>query len=489
MFSALTSLFSTLTQPRIAPSSWDPSTPLPAGSFKDIKQLKARITERSSLVIEAKGAWSHGTVRFEVVGGSGAAGGGAAFGGGGGAGGGGQGEGGLPSYDDAIQQLTSVNRTAQQEKREGGQFAEGETELCVTVEARWNDEEVWEESNVELEKVGGEEWRLSVQTPTMSPSRLASQLSYHITFHFPSSLPSLHSLSTSASQWRHLGSPSLSSLHFHHLSLVTTNAPLNFPHLSAGETTLKTANATVEGSYVVDSLTLRTENGKISGTYAVAHVGRIRTSNRPIEGNFAAEDLEVQTSNGKIEGTFEGRERLKIETVNGRIGGRFRAGGQVGFKTCNAVIEGDIEVLGSGEGGERESTPDLLAEDVKKTGQSSSDGAEGAGPKIVGEAKTANAIIDLRFLDPPKGTEVQFEAKSANGRVKVAYPAPFEGSFHASTSNGSALITVPTSHTISYDGETKGKRVTGRVSSGGDEGSKGSFKVESSNAEVGIRIV
>lgn len=76
---------------------------------------------------------------------------------------GGGGAGGLPSYDDAVQQLTSVHRTAQQEKREGGQLAEGETELLVRVEARWNDGELWEESSVGLEKVGGEEWRLSVK--------------------------------------------------------------------------------------------------------------------------------------------------------------------------------------------------------------------------------------------------------------------------------------------------------------------------------------
>lgn len=350
------------------------------------------------------------------------------------------------------------------------------------------------------------------QTPSMSPSRLASQLSYHITLLFPSSLPSLHSLTTSASQWRHLGSPSLSSLHFHHLSLATTNAPLDFPSLSAGQTTLKTANAPIEGTYSLHSLELGADNSKISGSYTVETSARIKTSNRPIEGTFEAEELELRTSNGKIGGQFTGTRKLKVETVNRGIEGKYRVGGEVWIKTCNGAIEGDIEVLSSAEGRGRESTPPLLAEDVKKSGGGAVDG-----PRITGEAKTANAIIDLRFLGPPKGTEVQFAAKSANKMVMLSYPGAFDGSFYvsstsvplalaetllkpslrqASTSNGQALITVPTSHTVSYDDErTKGKHLSGRIASGGDGGagdvggSSGGFKVESSNAEVGVRIV
>lgn len=351
----------------------------------------------------------------------------------------------------------------------------------------------------------------------MSPSRLASQLSYHITLTFPSSLSSLHSLATSASQWRHLGTPSLSSLHFHHLSLATTNATLNYSHLSAGQTTLKTANAPVEGHYELHSLDLRADNSRISGTYTVETSAKVRTSNRPIEGTFEAEELEVQTSNGKIGGSFTGTKKLKVETVNRGIEGTFRTGGEVWFKTCNGGIEGDIEVLAVGAR-ERKSTPPLLAEDVKKGGGGiSSGGSSEEGPKINGEAKTANGSIDLRFGKAPRGTEIKFEAKSPNGRVKVAYPAPFEGSFHvsflfstllfllvadlsspfpsttpkqASTSNASASITVPSSHTVSYDQESKNK-VTGHVSKGGEEGegSRGSLKVESSNREAGIVIV
>ena len=47
-------------------------------------------------------------------------------------------------------------RTAAQEKKEGGQLAEGEGELMVHVEARWNDEKLCDESSVTLTTSGSD---------------------------------------------------------------------------------------------------------------------------------------------------------------------------------------------------------------------------------------------------------------------------------------------------------------------------------------------
>lgn len=97
--------------------------------------------------MQAEGSWAHGTLAFEsrrqtAVGNGEGSSSTAAAGGGD-----------LPSYDQAVRNLEVVQRarTAAQEKAEGGQLAEGEGELLVQIEARWNDEKLWEESEVSLE--------------------------------------------------------------------------------------------------------------------------------------------------------------------------------------------------------------------------------------------------------------------------------------------------------------------------------------------------
>lgn len=276
----------------------------------------------------------------------------------------------------------------------------------------------------------------------MSASRLASQLSFHITISCPSSLSSLASLRTSGSQWRHLGDPSLSSLHFQTVSLSTTNAPFSFHHLSAGALRLETANAPIEGSYEVTSestggIEVECHNSKIEGTYIVRGSGsiRIRTNNREVQGTFEADTVEIRNSNRSIEGIFTGHKVLRLETSNGKIGGKFKAGTELRFKTANGGIEGEVELLAEGSTGQRESTPPLLlAEDAKKLGlggdgEASGSGNQQMGRKVRGEAKTANGTIDLRFVKVPEETELTFDAQSANKGVTLAYPAPWDGSF------------------------------------------------------------
>lgn len=63
----------------------------------------------------------------------------------------------MPSYEAATGSVAAhrgENRTAAEEKAMGGQLGDGEQFLEVTVEARYNDQELFEESSVVLRPSG-----------------------------------------------------------------------------------------------------------------------------------------------------------------------------------------------------------------------------------------------------------------------------------------------------------------------------------------------
>jgi DUF4097 and DUF4098 domain-containing protein YvlB len=265
-----------------------------------------------------------------------------------------------------------------------------------------------------------------------------SQLSFHISFVFPPQIPSLPLLRTSGAQWRTLGLPSLASLYFTTLSISTSNTPISFSHLNAGDVDLTTVNASITGTYHLETLELKTPNGLVEGKFIVEGTCRVRSSNRLVKGEFKVGELEVQGANGAVKGTFEGKNKVRIETNNAEIGGTFVGMGSVSLKTSNGAVGGTIRVgrelvLKTSNGpvvakvelvgeDERESTPPLLVDDVKKNGGS-------AGGKIKVDAKTSNSVVDLQFVAVPRAVELDLEAKTSNAKVFVRYPAPFDGAF------------------------------------------------------------
>lgn len=123
MFSA----FSHLLTARISPCSWCPSDPVSSGSTSSTQHLKLPLSSLSSLSFSSAGSWAHGTIFFDV------------------------GEGRHPpSYDIAV----TAPHAMRDEKVSGGQLKDGEGFLEVTVESRWNDQSLSEESNVTLNRAG-----------------------------------------------------------------------------------------------------------------------------------------------------------------------------------------------------------------------------------------------------------------------------------------------------------------------------------------------
>lgn len=119
---------------RISPSSWDPNDALPYGSTSIKETLKSPISSLSHVSLAAVGAWSHGTVQFEV-----------------------RPNVEPPTYDAAVNMTT-----AQDAKGRGPQLGEGEDFLEVQVEARWNDEVLWKDAEIELRKTGQHDVQLNI---------------------------------------------------------------------------------------------------------------------------------------------------------------------------------------------------------------------------------------------------------------------------------------------------------------------------------------
>lgn len=289
---------------------------------------------------------------------------------------------------------------------------------------------------------------LLAQTPNFtSASRTMSQLSYHITFTFPSQLASLPLLRTNGSQWRTLGRASLASLYFDVVSITTANTLIEFEHLVASDVDLTTANSPVSGRYQLASLELKTSNGAISGVYGIEGRANIRTNNKSISGEFRAQQLELFTVNGSIKPSLaEGRDKLRAETTNGtvegtfvsngeayvktgnsRLEGKFKVGKELILKTSNGPVKATIEVVtASGD----PTTPPLLAEDVKKSGGS---GNVGTG-RFKLQVSSANQAVEATITSAPRGVELDIEAKTSNASVDVRLPEPFDGSFQVRSS-------------------------------------------------------
>lgn len=141
MLSALASYLTPAT--RVSPSHWDPSTPLPHGSTAIRSTFRHPISSLSPITFTSSGSWSHGTVLFAVR--ESAA---------------------PPSYDLAVSATT-----ADDSKARGPQLGEGVGYLEVEVEARWNDEGLWNEVDVGLRKVGQDGVELRILARALSVLR------------------------------------------------------------------------------------------------------------------------------------------------------------------------------------------------------------------------------------------------------------------------------------------------------------------------------
>jgi len=335
------SLFSSLTNPRISPSAWDPTSTLPPGSTSIVETFTAPVGPTGAISLTADtGAWSHGTVVFKAknanqefgasprvniaTGGSkltlpGAFGGQAQSSSGPttpthefsqpGGSGSGSGVGGArvdpdapPSYEAIVASVPDTGPAPPQDVK-ARQLDDGEGLIEVKVEARWNDEKLWDEAKVDLVQVPGggvdliiqvsqpsrhpppatadrPTFLTHVQTPNMTPGRLTSQLSFHVTFTFPSEMTRLARLTTRGSQWRTLGESSLGQLRIGEVDVSTANTLVEFKKLRAGKVALVTVNKEIKGDYEVDSLEAKTGNAAVEVNVAAVGNCSVVTSNR-----------------------------------------------------------------------------------------------------------------------------------------------------------------------------------------------------------------
>lgn len=121
---------------------------------------------------------------------------------------------------------------------------------------------------------------LTLQTPAMSPSRLTSQLSFHVTFTFPAATTRLARLATRGSQWRTLGEASLAQLRIDEVDVSTANTLVEFRKLRAGKVELVTVNKGIKGEYEVESLEGKTGNGAVEVEVRAVGKCSMVTSNR-----------------------------------------------------------------------------------------------------------------------------------------------------------------------------------------------------------------
>ncbi|KAM0755844.1 hypothetical protein T439DRAFT_320543 [Meredithblackwellia eburnea MCA 4105] len=503
-------LFSLATSARVNPTSWDPGHPVPHGTFSRTDVFKQTINLNSSISLFADGAWSHGTVQFEVAGGSDA---GPTF-----ANNpfapssstpvlspsGEETESLPPTYDAAVNATTFLDN-----KRRGPQLAEGETWLQVSVEARWNDEALWNDSKVTLIKVNGNDAQLSIITPGMSPGYLGSQLSFHVTFRIPPGLPSLAGLRTTGAQWRTLGHPSLAAIPIGAVSISTSNAPIHFSSLnSTGTSTISTVNSSIEGTYASDNgLVVKTMNAIIGGSYrSSSGACQISTGNTKIFNLhvWALKDVTVISKNGNLSGKFVSREgTLRVESSNGNISGETHGFAGAFVKTSNGAVDitlktGKIGDVKSSNGeckvaaillaAPETTTPDLLVDDVPSTS-----GAGAAGwtesKEVSIKAESSNAAVTVDVLDHPKELELHVAAFTSNAKAEVRHRSPCDGNFQLETSNASAKATAPSDHQILYEVQDK-SHATGSITSRRGEGghSKNRFIAKASNADVAVVV-
>ncbi|KAK4699403.1 hypothetical protein P7C70_g6858, partial [Phenoliferia sp. Uapishka_3] len=476
---------------RIDPTSWDPSHAVPVGSSSFTQTFKSTISSASTVILAPGGAWSHGTVEFRV-----------------------QENAEPPTYDAAVNVMTALDS-----KKRGPQLADGEGFLEVNVEARWNDEELWKEAEVELRKVGQHNAELVIKTPSMSASRLASQLSFHVTFLFPPHISGLTGLRTSGAQWRTIGHGSLSAIHLSNLSISTANASIAFANTHATTASLATVNNSITGEYHASIIRAHTDNGAVEGKFyalepengtgssrgAGSDAGscEIHTTNNKIKATVRARTMKLYNRNGPIKGDYIAQDRIEIDNTNGVVSGEFSAGeGGTKVTTGNGPIEGtfkvrrslyaktsngkiDIKVILVGmEDLSRSSTPDLF-DDVKQP-----DGpgvVKRTNGKIDLEVVTSNGSVVVEVIEHPEGIELDAKAKTSNASATIKHLAPCDAFFNLSTSNASANLTVPYNHTITYSHESKNK-CEGQFQSKDGPKSVNKFEAKSSNAPVSIII-
>ncbi|KAI5474265.1 citron Rho-interacting kinase [Pseudohyphozyma bogoriensis] len=451
MFSLLSKAVSGLSG-RHSPCTWQPSDPVPSGAFQATEHLRAIVSSATRLTVQSHGSFAHGTIVFEAKGTEvGDA---------------------PPAYD--------APSYPDEAKRRGGQLGDGQ--------------------GVELRDQGAGVLELHVVTPQTSSSFLTSQLSFHITVTLPAGISTLASLSTSGPYWRTLGHASLSSLFFHHSSIHTSHAPINFSSLRAGDINLKTLNSTISGSYSSSStLVAHTGNGRLEGTYIAEGDAELHTTNGDVKvdarganinvytrngavgGSYTAErKLVISNANGKIDGLFAGTAGVEVENSNSIISGGFTAGRELKLHTSNAPL--DVKLVLVGEQREGSTTPPLFPGD-QKTLQASREWEEGS-VKVV--LKTSNAKIKADVMERPRGVELDLVAHSANAGVEVNHYSAYAGTFDMSTSNASTRCEATHTHDIQYH-QNGGNRSSGTIACEG-VAPNASVKLSTSNAPLTFAV-
>lgn len=138
MFSAISNWIS---NPRI--SEWNPNDPLPSGSNSSTQSFKIEINSNTEFNFISLGSFAHGTILFQSS----------------------------SSTEELVQSppsyesLTTNIRTAEDEKRQGGQInSDSNLILLIEVESRYNNSNLFEETDITLKEVNNNviELRLKV---------------------------------------------------------------------------------------------------------------------------------------------------------------------------------------------------------------------------------------------------------------------------------------------------------------------------------------
>ncbi|SGY74661.1 BQ5605_C005g03375 [Microbotryum silenes-dioicae] len=314
----------------------------------------------------------------------------------------------------------------------------------IRVEARYNNDSLWKESNIIATCDDSLNVTLLVETPERlwDNSRKWSRLDFHTTVRTSSAVESLKLLSVQNSSsdsappqrhdWKVQGDVSLKNICFDRVDVRTKNSPISFDYLEADDVDLATTNAFVRG--------------KILGAR-----------------------VNIQTSNSSISGDFEGCEGLRVQTTNASISGLYKVGESsdgVLLKTTNEAIRAQVEVF------EQEDEKKIALRDPVKI-----------------EAQSTNASVNLDVVRSPPRAKIDWTVASSNGPLRLKYPAPFDGSFQVRTSNSSRTqVIAPGSHNIRYNFNTNSHK-EGLMSSGLDPANRGNVRLVATTSNASAELV
>ncbi|KAM0748752.1 hypothetical protein T439DRAFT_382522 [Meredithblackwellia eburnea MCA 4105] len=461
-------------------TDWTPDTPLPAGFHSTKSTFHIPVSAFSKVSLTSDGHYSKGTVLFCVS---------------------------SPGDQDE-QEDTNWNGGAavmMKEKQDGAGVC------TIQVEARYNSESLWSDSQVTVSEEGGD---CGIVLKTPSSSRLAANLSFHLKFILPP-LPSLESLSVAATRFRIIFDTTF-RIPFNVLALRTSDAPIapegpltasritivNENRLDPTKTELKNHEDSVSGTFLATEsltiscangavtggpyacssgpLTVQTSNFPVNGTFTSALPLKIATSNAVISGHFVSRDtVTISTTYARVEGIFEGQKGVEVTTSRAPISGQFTLGRHLKLATSSFRIDAKVRLLEpSLELGEPITpTPSVLDGTAPPTFEDVVRESAKRERDVSVDIETTDAAVEVNYLTHPANIKLSSKVRSSGGsKVSVTHPPDFEGTFSATTTiTSTAHFDAPPdlSSSSSHSSEREDRSDTSSLHGGGGGGGRG----------------